>query len=157
MSAVTIQRLEAIELFRGCRRSQLAYVDCLGSTLALRAGRELCREGEPGCEFFLLVDGLVEVERSGRAVARLRPGAWFGETALVNHSCRQAGVTTVEDSMLIVFGPREFNALRRVTPEVDQRLRDTAALFAHGGTPTSWLWYQPIDELVPANDRAVGA
>jgi CRP-like cAMP-binding protein len=144
MSAVTIRRLEGIELFRGCRKSQLEWIDRLGITVVRPAGRTLCSEGKPGSEFFLLVDGLVEVHSSGGRLALLHAGAWFGETALLHNTVREASVTTVVDSMLIVFDRREFNTLRDLAPQVRQRLDFTAALFARGDVPTSQPWYQPI-------------
>ncbi len=150
MPNLNLQRLARIDLFAGCRRSQLERIDSLGSALTLPPGRTLCYEGEPGSEFFVLIDGVVEVRRVGRTVARLHTGAWFGETALVNNTPRQAGVTTLLESALIVFGRREFNTLRHVSREVGERLDATAALFAAGGTPTSWVWYQPMDERPPA-------
>ena len=155
MSTITVQRIERMELFQGCRRSQLKMIDRLGTTVELSAGRELCSEGKPGSQFFLLVDGLVQVQNSCGRLALLHPGAWFGETALIHKTSQLASVTTVVESMLIVFDRREFNDLRSIAPQVRERLDFTAALFTHGDAPTSQPWYQSIDDQTPV-DHAPG-
>lgn len=146
MSAITIRRIEGVQLFDGCRRSQLKAIDQLGMTLDLSADRTLCREGKPGSQFFVLTEGLVEVHSSNGQLALLRAGAWFGETALVYKTVQRATVTTVVASTVIVFNRREFNSLRDIAPLVRERLDVTAALFAHGDAPTSQPWYQPIGD-----------
>ena len=144
MSAITIQRIERMDLFQGCGRSQLTTIDELSTTLVLRAGRTVCGEGEPGSQFFVLIDGLAQVQNSGGSLALLHPGAWFGETSLVFKTTHRASVTTVVDSMVLVFNRAEFNGLRDVAPQVRERLDRTAALFARGDAPTSEPWYQPV-------------
>jgi CRP-like cAMP-binding protein len=146
MSTMTMQRIEGMELFAGCRRSQLKMIDGLGAAVTLPAGRVLCREGKPGSQFFLLLDGLVQVQNSCGRLALLHPGGWFGETALIQKSTQLASVTTVLESMVLVFDRREFNELRDVAPQVRERLDNTAALFAGGDAPTTHAWYQRIDD-----------
>jgi CRP-like cAMP-binding protein len=156
MSAVTIRRIEGIQLFDGCRRSQLKAIDQLGMTLDLAADRTLCREGKPGSQFFVLIDGLVGVHSSSGQLALLRAGAWFGETALVYNALQRATVTTVVASTVIAYDRREFNSLRDIAPQVRERLDVTAALFAHGDAPTSQPWYQPIGDNT-ARDHSIVA
>jgi CRP-like cAMP-binding protein len=145
MSDLTVRRIEGIELFRGCRRSQLERVDQLGTSLTVRAGRALCREGKRGSELFVLVDGLAEVQTPGGGLALLRRGAWFGETALIYNTAHRASVTTVVDSMLIVFNRAEFNELCRVAPNVRERLELITQPSIGGDVPASRSWYQPIN------------
>ena len=149
MSATTMQRIEAQELFQGCRHSQVKEIDRLGTTVDLAAGRTLCTEGKPGSQFFVLLDGLVQVQNSSGRLALLHSGAWFGETALIHDTSQRASVTTVVESTLIVFDRSEFNALRHIDPHVRERLDDTATLYLRGETPASHPWYQPIDAHAP--------
>jgi CRP-like cAMP-binding protein len=160
MSAVTIRRIAGVQLFDGCPRSQLKAIDRLGMTLDLSADRTLCCEGKPGSQFFVLIEGLVEVHSADGQLALLRAGAWFGETALVYKTVQRATVTTVVASTVIVFNRREFDALRDLAPRVRERLDVTAALFAHGDAPTSQPWYQPIGtardhSTIAPHDQAV--
>ena len=149
MSKVTLRRMGALELFGGCRRSQLARIDQLGVTLVVRPGRALCVEGARGAEFFVLVDGLLDVRASIGTVALLRAGAWFGEAALIDNAPRRATVTTRTESMLIVFGRREFNTLLEIAPQVRARLQRSASLVVHEAVPTRQPWYQPIPSGLP--------
>jgi CRP-like cAMP-binding protein len=157
MSTITMHRIEGLELFEGCGRSQLKMVDQLGAAVTVAAGRVLCTEGKRGSQFFLLLHGLVQVQNSCGRLALLHPGAWFGETALIYKSRQLASVTTVLESMVIVFDRREFDELRQVTPQIRERLDATAALFARGDAPTSHPWYQGIDEQTRADRVPVTA
>ncbi len=54
----------------------------------LSAGEDLVRQGEPGHELFLLLDGVLEVQVDGDPVAELGPGAVGGERALLEGGSR---------------------------------------------------------------------
>lgn len=49
----------------------------------LAEGEELVRQGEPGAELFLLLDGVLAVDVDGETVAELGPGAVGGERAML--------------------------------------------------------------------------
>jgi CRP/FNR family transcriptional regulator, cyclic AMP receptor protein len=144
MSGVSIRRLAALELFAGCRRTTLERADQLGSTIDVAAGRTLCKEGEPGTEFFVLLDGEAEVRTEAGTVAVIRPGAWFGEAALLDATPRRATVTTTTPATIIVFGKREFNGLLSIAPSVRNRLERTTSRVIGGEAPTRQPWYQPL-------------
>jgi CRP-like cAMP-binding protein len=54
----------------------------------LAAGETLVRQGEPGDDLFLLLDGLLHVDVDGKVVAELAPGAILGERALLEGGVR---------------------------------------------------------------------
>ena len=149
MSKATLQRLSHLELFEDCEPSQLATVDQLGAALVVPSDQTLCVEGTPGSEFFVLVDGLVDVRTSTGTHALLRPGAWFGEAALIDKAPRRATVITRTASMLIVFGRSEFNTLLEIAPQVRTRLQRSASLVIHGANPTRRRRYQPVPSGFP--------
>jgi CRP-like cAMP-binding protein len=113
-------------------------------TLDVPAGRTLCNDGNPGGEFFVLLEGLVEVRTTRGRVARLHPGGWFGELALFDRGVRRASVTTVTDSVLLVFGKREFTSLLAACPSVETRVRNSADSFNRGGVPAHEPWYESV-------------
>jgi ATP-binding cassette subfamily B protein len=156
MQSFAIRRFQGVELFKDCRRSELERIDPLGTTVVVPPLRELCREGELGSEFFVLIDGVAEVEITVGRLALLHSGAWFGETALIHNSPRRASVRTLVESTLIVFTRREFNTLRRGLPRVRDRLDATAALFIRGDVPASRSWYQSVSTSVPAVAATAG-
>ncbi len=56
----------------------------------LAAGELLTRQGEPGTELYLLLDGVVVVEVDGRPVTELGPGSIVGERAVLEGGRRTA-------------------------------------------------------------------
>ncbi len=61
----------------------------------VRAGEALVRQGEPGREVFLLLDGAVRVERDGVRLAEYGPGALLGERAHLEGGARTSTVRAV--------------------------------------------------------------
>jgi hypothetical protein len=59
----------------------------------LRAGDVLVRQGDPGHELLLLLDGVLVVEIDGEAVAEVGPGAVVGERAILEQGRRTATLT----------------------------------------------------------------
>lgn len=75
------------------------------------AGRPVVVEGEFGDSFFLVLEGEMSVRIGGddeaREVARLGPGAFFGEIAALLGEARSATVLPIVSSRLVRFdGPR---------------------------------------------------
>lgn len=54
----------------------------------VKEGRELVRQGEPGDELFLVLDGVLSVEHDGEPLAELGPGAILGERAALEGGVR---------------------------------------------------------------------
>lgn len=71
------------------------------------AGEVICREGEPGAEFYVISKGEVRVCVDGldgeKEVARLGHGQFFGEMAVLNGDKRTATCTAATDSELVAF------------------------------------------------------
>ena len=58
----------------------------------MEAGELLTRQGEPGDELYLILDGVLEVDVDGTVVTEIGPGAIVGERALLEESLRTATV-----------------------------------------------------------------
>jgi signal transduction histidine kinase len=82
---------------------------------SVAAGATVIREGEPGDELFILVEGEVEVTRreGARAVvlATGSSGEVFGELALLENTPRSATVRTLRDSEFLVISRATFDEL----------------------------------------------
>jgi CRP-like cAMP-binding protein len=82
-----------------------------GTLLDLPAGTTLCREGEPGLEAFLLLDGEASVLVGGNVVT-LGAGDIVGELAALDATrTRNATVVAATDLRLLVFDVRTFRTL----------------------------------------------
>jgi CRP-like cAMP-binding protein len=146
MTPKCIRQLADLDLFSGCRRTTLAHIDRLACTLDVDAGRTLCREGAAGSEFFVLADGLVDVQTTTGTFAVMYPGAWFGEAALTDGKPRRATVRARSHSRVLVFSRRDYRSLLDSVPCVRDRVTETAARVIAGGAPTGAPWYRAIAE-----------
>jgi CRP-like cAMP-binding protein len=109
-------RLKAVPLFAGCSAKQIQFIATQVEDMDFAAGRVLCKEGQSGADFFVLLSGAAEVTRKGRKIAKMGPGDFFGEIALVDGGPRTATVTTTAASRCLVLGPRQFqNVLHQDT------------------------------------------
>jgi CRP-like cAMP-binding protein len=111
-------RLAGIPLFEHLSAKQLEAVDTLVTTLDVKAGRELIRQGEVGREFFIVVAGEAEVRRDGAVVVTRGPGTFFGETALLLDQPRNASVVAITDMTVEVIDPKDFRRLLEDYPDL---------------------------------------
>ncbi|MBV9203140.1 MAG: ATP-binding cassette domain-containing protein [Alphaproteobacteria bacterium] len=100
--------LRPIELFKSLTPRQLTDVAEHMKKRHYPAGETIIREGEPGEEFFLVSDGEVEVIRADHEVARLGPGDFFGEVALISGEPRNATVVAEGEVDTYVLGKTDF-------------------------------------------------
>ena len=94
---------------------------------ACPAGAKLIEEGRQGHEFFLLVDGTVDVSAKGRESMTLGPGAFFGEMALVSQRPRNATVTATSPVSVLVVHESGFRRLLHDSPEIQLKVLQTLA------------------------------
>ena len=80
-----------VPLFAHCSKRDLARIGTLADEIDLAPGRTIMREGERGREFFVILEGEVDVRRDSRLLASLKTGDFLGEIALVAEVEEQAG------------------------------------------------------------------
>lgn len=119
---VYIQHLSAVPMFSTCSKKELTMVARRGTDLVAKPGRVLARQGATGHEFFIIRRGEAEVSRDGRTVAKLGPGDFFGELALLDRTPRDATVTAITELDVIVVSGREFRALLEEAPNLTFKL-----------------------------------
>ena len=100
--------LRPIDLFKTLTPRQLSDVAEEMTKRHYAAGEIIIREGEPGEEFMLVSEGEVEVIRAEHEVARLGPGDFFGEVALISGEPRNATVVAVTEVDTYVLGKTDF-------------------------------------------------
>jgi hypothetical protein len=61
----------------------------------LEKDAQLTRQGDPGDELYLILDGVVRVDVDGNALAELGPGAVIGERALLEGGTRTSTITAI--------------------------------------------------------------
>jgi hypothetical protein len=79
--------------------------DVMGSDPQLRdltLGDALTRQGEPGDELYLVLDGMLNVDVDGTTIAELGPGAIVGERAAIEAGHRTSTVTALTPTKVAV-------------------------------------------------------
>jgi CRP-like cAMP-binding protein len=117
-----IELLKRAPLFAQCSKKELAQVALLADEIDVRKGKVLTREGEPGREFFVLIEGEADVVRDGVEVNVMGPGDFFGEIALVSNRPRTATVTATSPVRLLVVTDRAFRELMRNMPSIQDKV-----------------------------------
>ena len=117
--------LQEVPILRECSESQLRNVARIALVRDALAGTMLTRRGEPGDEFFLILDGSVNVHVSERKRVALGPGAFFGEMSLLDGGNRSATVVAETPVRLLVVNRENFGLLCREVPDLTQILSIT--------------------------------
>lgn len=117
-----IEHLSHVLLLAGSTRRQLRAVARIAEVRERPAGTVLTRAGEPGDEFFLLLDGRVGVEVSGRKRGKIGPGDVFGEMSLLDGGPRTATITAETAVRLLVIRRRDFTLLLNKAPDLTRHL-----------------------------------
>jgi ABC transport system ATP-binding/permease protein len=114
--------LRRVPLFQQCSSATLDRVAAVLEPVSLPAGGVVFREGDPGDRFFLVAHGALAVSSDGggqsRVLARLGPGDFFGEIALLTSQPRTATVTAETDARLWALSGQAFTQVMHAEPEL---------------------------------------
>ena len=119
------QKVELIRhapLFANCSKRELEEIAHLADEIDLNQGKEMTRQGSPGREFFVLLEGEADVAKDGRVINQLSAGDFFGEIALVSDSPRTATVTATTPVRALVITDRDFRHLLKDQPEIQSKV-----------------------------------
>ena len=105
---VVLEKLHAVPLFSGCNAKELRQIANLGARLNVRDGTVLTKQGKPGREFFLLLDGAARCLVDGNQVTTFGSGDFFGEMALLDRGPRHATVVAEGPIEVLVLYAGEF-------------------------------------------------
>jgi CRP-like cAMP-binding protein len=106
-----VEALKRAPLFESLSRKELVELARVSEDLEVPPGKVLCKEGEIGHEFFVIVDGEVEVTRNGKRIASRGDGEFFGEIALLEETRRTATVTAKTPLRFFVLTRTDFRRL----------------------------------------------
>jgi CRP/FNR family transcriptional regulator, cyclic AMP receptor protein len=125
--------------FAGPGDRELLALAALFDEVRVEPGECLIREGEPGREVFLIVDGQAAVSLHDKPLGTVGPGEFVGEMTLFERAPRSATVTALTPVRTLVAGAQSFGTLlndaavlRRLAATLARRLR------ASQGSPTDW-------------------
>lgn len=109
--------LRRVPMFAALDRRELAEVEKILYHRSYDAGEVIFRQGDPGVGMYVIERGRVEIvhEPTGRVLADLLDGDFFGEIALLNETPRSARATAVEPATLHgLFQPELYDLVERL-------------------------------------------
>ena len=122
-----VQALKRAPLFEGLSRKELVLLARITEDLEVPAGKVLCREGETGQEFFVIVEGKTDVTSKGKRVATRGDGDFVGEIALLEDTKRTATVTAQTPLRLFVLTRQDFRQLVNENRSVERKVMQALA------------------------------
>jgi putative ABC transport system ATP-binding protein len=115
--------LKGVDAFKNLTPTELTSIAEHMTKRHYMPGEPVVREGDIGHELYLVSDGEVRVERAGREIARLGPGEFFGELALMSGEPRNASVIAADPLETYVLGEAEFRAAIEKSASFRDQLR----------------------------------
>ena len=130
-----VEALRKAPLFEGLSKKELGELARVTEDLQVPEGTVLCKEDTLGREFFVLVEGTVEVTRGGKPVAVRQAGDFVGEIALLTSVRRTATVRATTPVRCLILMRGDFRRVldknrsieRKVTEALAERLAEYAA------------------------------
>jgi len=117
-----VDQLQDVQLFASCTAKELTLIARAADEVTVDEGTDIVTEGSLGHEFYLILEGRASVSRGGERVAELGPGQYFGELSLLDGAPRNATITTLVPTEVLILGTREFAAVLDTTPGVARKL-----------------------------------
>ena len=117
-----VEALKRIPLFEDLSRRELIELARISEDVEVPEGKVLCKEGELGHEFFVIVEGEAEVTRRGKHLATDGRGDFFGEISLLEKSRRVATVTAKTPLRFFVLTGQDFRHLLDTNPKVERKV-----------------------------------
>jgi hypothetical protein len=95
-----LERSLSVQLMHGAAKPRIQRV---------RAGDALVRQGEPGTDIYLILDGVIRIERDGERLAEYGPGALQGERAHLEGGVRTSSLIAVTDCKVAAVDAGQFD------------------------------------------------
>lgn len=114
--------LAQLPLFEGINGDSLARLADVAGEQAFSAGQFIVRQGQIGTGLYVITDGEVRVVRGTDELARLGPGEFFGELAVVDQQPRFASVQAVEPTTVLAVASWDLLALLEKDPALSLNL-----------------------------------
>jgi small-conductance mechanosensitive channel len=116
--------LRDIDLFSGLSDPDLVLLVQSSAVLEHPAGAQIVTAGELDTSLFVILDGEVSVRKGGNVLARLGPGRFFGEMALLTGDPRKADVVAETQATCLEVDREGFKMLLEKNPKVVENIRE---------------------------------
>lgn len=113
-----VGKIGGVPLFSECSKRELGLIARAAKEVSHRQGTMIAREGERGIGLFVILEGECEVTIGGKRKAKLGPGDFFGEVALLDGGPRTATVTALTPVKLVGLTGWVFRGLLMEHPTI---------------------------------------
>ena len=117
-----IELLRTVALFSGCSKRELGEIALIADEIDFKPGKTLITEGRPGRQFYVIIEGEVDVVQNGVRLPRRGGSEFFGEISLVSGTPATATVTTTTPTRALVISKRSFTTLLERSPTIQMRV-----------------------------------
>jgi len=125
--ASAVSQISKVPIFSGCSKRELAIIARASKVVSHKEGTVIAREGERGIGLFLIVEGQCKISIGGKTKAKLGPGDFFGEVALLDGGPRTATVTAMTSVRLIGITGWVFRGLLMEHPSIALKTLEAVA------------------------------
>ncbi len=112
----TVFLLKAVPLFDGLSAQQLVPVADILTQTSFEEDDVVFSQGADAHALYVIVDGLVRVEKDDELVAELGRNECFGEMAVLDQTVRSATIRAKTDVVLFRIGREDFQDLLDLYP-----------------------------------------
>jgi CRP-like cAMP-binding protein len=117
-----VDSLRRSPLFADLSKDELEQLAKRTEDLEVPEGKILTREGETAQEFFVIIDGEVDVTKGGTRLRTLGEGDFFGEIGLFEDVPRTATVTAITPLRFFVLTRQSFWGMIDSMPQVERKI-----------------------------------
>ena len=137
--------LKHVSLFSRMSVGDLGRVAEIAEEVVYAADSIIFREGDYGDTLFIIVDGSVQISRSGEPLALLQTRDHFGEMSILDGEPRSASAVAVRDCLLLKISQEEFHDILSthfdtalaVIKTLSRNLRSHVIQYAQKGEPNA--------------------
>lgn len=105
--------LARVPLFEGISQASLDRLTEATGEVEFSAGQFIVRQGQVGSGLYIIVSGTARVVSGSRELARLGPGDFVGELAVIDQQPRLASVQAVDDTVCLALASWDLLELLR--------------------------------------------
>ncbi|MBB4305081.1 CRP-like cAMP-binding protein [Rhodobium orientis] len=117
-----VEALRKVPLFRKIDTAKLRLLAFISDRVTVRAGEDLCRQGESGDSAFIVLDGeadvLVETDQGLRKVAGVATNDIVGEIAILCDVPRTATIRATTEMAILSINKDNFLKLLKEFPDI---------------------------------------
>ena len=99
MRGAPLEVLKRVPLFADLTPHELQQIARLFKARTFSAGETIIQEGSGGAAFFVIESGDAKISIGGKEHAKVGPGEFFGEIALIDEGTRMATITATTEML----------------------------------------------------------